>query len=434
METKSGFSRRDFLRGSAALAAGLTVAPSTSAKAASGPTNIVYWYWADSPQIGEFFRRTIDNFNKRQTAVHVEGVALPSTAVARAKIVTAAASGAELPDVSFTIQTLISEFYQAGMVRTLDDFYKSWNEKEDLWPAAIESARWIKGERPLMFLPWAVEVGMHYYRADLFKAANQKPPETFDDLIATAKALNKPPEQYGFGLRGADGIGMNYNLIQYMAGHGLVMATPDGKTDLDSPLAEEIATAIARLYWDGVIQPSALQDRMAQMMALLQTGKIAQWSAGTLHGRMIDTGDQMRKAGKFANCTIPVGKAEKRKADPWYVVNGKGNAMMKTTKHPEAAWQWLTELTSTNTVMENGQVGGDVPSRKSVTDLPIYKQDSLVTEAIKVQKSWRANAVWHKHWPEFYGDPGAKEWQQVLMKQKSVKDMLKTFAGWMRDI
>ncbi|MBZ5564873.1 MAG: hypothetical protein LAP13_20935, partial [Acidobacteriia bacterium] len=59
-----------------------------------------------------------------------------------------------------------------------------WNEREDLWPAAVESARWIKGERPLMFLPWSVEVGMHYYRADLFKAANQKPPETFDDLIA----------------------------------------------------------------------------------------------------------------------------------------------------------------------------------------------------------------------------------------------------------
>src|SRR5690348_15354263 len=48
-----------------------TAAPPTTAPAVAQPVSITYWYWADSPAIGEFFRNTVDAFNTKQKAVHV---------------------------------------------------------------------------------------------------------------------------------------------------------------------------------------------------------------------------------------------------------------------------------------------------------------------------------------------------------------------------
>src|SRR5262249_48808621 len=145
---------------------------------------------------------------------------------------------------------------------------------------------------PLLALPWAAQADMHYYRTDVYQQAGLKPPETFDELLENARKLNKPPERYGFGLRAADNVGFTLNVMNYLQMNGVLVTDGKGGTGLDGPEALRTVKDLAQLYYDGVAQPSALQDRFPQMVALFQTGKIAQWSASVNHSVLLVGADK----------------------------------------------------------------------------------------------------------------------------------------------
>ena len=63
--------------------------------------------------------------------------------------------------------------------------------------------------------------GLLYYRADLYKAAGLKVPETWDELQANAAKLHAPPAVYGMVPRGARSASdISYDWMPYLHGHG----------------------------------------------------------------------------------------------------------------------------------------------------------------------------------------------------------------------
>ena len=59
-------------------------------------------------------------------------------------------------------------------------------------------------------IPYDGEVTVQVYRKDLYDAKGLKPADTYEQLLANAKALNDPPTAiYGLALRGFAGAGQN---------------------------------------------------------------------------------------------------------------------------------------------------------------------------------------------------------------------------------
>ena len=60
-----------------------------------------------------------------------------------------------------------------------------------------------KPGQPVLYMPVAILPYVLYYRADWFEENKLKPPTTYDEFIAAAKAITRP-DRIGYALRGLD--------------------------------------------------------------------------------------------------------------------------------------------------------------------------------------------------------------------------------------
>jgi multiple sugar transport system substrate-binding protein len=73
----------------------------------------------------------------------------------------------------------------------------------------------------LMSVPINPNIPLLFYRADLYKEKGLKVPETWDELLVNAKALNDPPKRYGIVQRGARGtFDVTYDVLPYLWSNG----------------------------------------------------------------------------------------------------------------------------------------------------------------------------------------------------------------------
>lgn len=103
-------------------------------------------------------------------------------------------AGASDPDILQLDVIWTPEFAAAGWILPLDRFDPP---VDSFFPATVEANRW--DGRPYA-LPWFVDVGMLYWRADLL----DRPPSTFDELSRQAiEAKARAGLPYGFVWQGA---------------------------------------------------------------------------------------------------------------------------------------------------------------------------------------------------------------------------------------
>ncbi len=73
----------------------------------------------------------------------------------------------------------------------------------------------------LMTVPINPNIPLLYYRADLYEKDGLKVPETLEQLLENAKALNNPPSRYGIVQRGArETFAVTYEFFPYLWGFG----------------------------------------------------------------------------------------------------------------------------------------------------------------------------------------------------------------------
>jgi len=98
------------------------------------------------------------------------------------------------PDVLQLDVVWTPEFAAAGWLLPLDRFGPA---REAFFPATLDANQW---RGTLYGLPWFVDVGMLYWRTDIFDA----PPDTFEALTTTAKrAMDEGRVRHGFVYQGA---------------------------------------------------------------------------------------------------------------------------------------------------------------------------------------------------------------------------------------
>jgi multiple sugar transport system substrate-binding protein len=176
------------------------------------------------------------------------------------------------------------EFYHGGFVQPINDIDPAFR----LDPQMLRYANTVywneqtKTHDPngkLLSVPVNGNIPLLYYRADLYQEKNLQVPDTFDQLLANAKALNSP-RLYGMVQRGVRGpADVSYDWFPYFNGFGgslfrdedggdltVTINSPEGKAALDFyiQLAREAG------------HPQTGGQGQAQVIQSIVTGRAAQ--------------------------------------------------------------------------------------------------------------------------------------------------------------
>jgi len=191
-QENQGVGRRDFIKRTglavAGLTAGSTLLTSVGRGIAAGtkPTEITF-------SSAKFFGKqtiaeVVETFNSSQDKIHVTYKELPppssSTEVHQGLVQQLARRNGD-PDVFTQDIIWIAEFAAAKWALPLDEYFKA-DAMKDYFPGVVQACTW---QGKLTALPWFIDSGMLYYRKDLLDEIGAKAPETWDELIDSAKKL-----------------------------------------------------------------------------------------------------------------------------------------------------------------------------------------------------------------------------------------------------
>lgn len=405
--TKKGLSRRSMLMGAAAggLLAGASPA-FPQAPAVRRKTKIVYWNWADNPNHLKISVDSVKMFNESQNFIEVELDANMAVAESRKKLIVSYAAGAA-PDVIQTIQYWVQDLYNNGIIQGLDDYFNKWDAKNDFFPTLIQQAR-SKPNQPLLYLPLTNIVYFMYYRADWFKEVGMDKPVTFDDMVEAGRRIAKPPERYGYAMRGTP-----YQAIEVInpiwGSAGVKYADEKGNVDFDSKAAIAVTEKwVDMLRKDKSVQPTAVNDGMRELYSLMQNGKSAMWIYGPQASQslMEALGDRIQgylapKVGDGKHLTL---------------ANPEGPMMTSTSKEKEATFEFIKFISSGDAALLYTAQRGSPPCRKSIANHPTFQQNRFVKLCIDAADTYWTPAYSHQHWANFQ-DRIAPFWQECLRGQ-----------------
>lgn len=232
----SGVRRRDFLKTTGGIAAATTLGSyGLTRRARAATTEITFASAKFFSQ--ETIAELVDVYNQSQSAVHVSYQELPppsaSTEVHQA-LVQRLARGAGGPDVFTQDIVWIAEFAEAGWSLPLDEYFDA-TEMEQYFAGMVDACTW-NGQ--LAALPWFIDSGMLYYRTDLLEQAGADVPETWEQLVATASALQASGDaRFGYLWQGKQAEVLVCDLVEVVGSHGGSILNADGTVGLADPAA-----------------------------------------------------------------------------------------------------------------------------------------------------------------------------------------------------
>lgn len=178
--------RRDLLRGLAAVMAGASGCgrPSRS----DGRQEISFWFCYGGRN-REVLERMVGRFNASQDRVYVRATFQGDYFEALAKLRTAIVADAA-PVISHVVGEVIPYLHEAGVLESLDAFPGA--AELDLVPALGQEGTYITQQpKPLVALPFNRSTPIMYMNGKIFDEAKLTPPDTWEGLSETARALTR---------------------------------------------------------------------------------------------------------------------------------------------------------------------------------------------------------------------------------------------------
>ncbi len=188
-----------------ALAGLLLVAALIAPTAAGGPVSITFWHGMSGVLLPAIDELTAD-FNKLNPGIQVNAIYQGNYGVLNQKLIAAVAAG-NPPTITQLFPTWTDQLIRANAVVPMERFIKgpdglSSEDVNDIIPI-LRQANTFDGV--MWTMPFNKSLYIVFYNIDLFKEANVKVPQTWDEFAAAAKALTKTEGgrvvRYGFVVR-----------------------------------------------------------------------------------------------------------------------------------------------------------------------------------------------------------------------------------------
>ena len=244
-------------------------------------------------------------------------------------------------------------------------------------------------------LPFYGSSSFMFYRKDLFKAAGLTMPEhpTWDQVATFASKLNRPADGVsGICLRGVPGWGQNLAAITTVINtFGGRWFDKNWKPQLTSPQTEQAVQFYVDLLRKSG-EPDAAKDGWQECLQLFTQGKSAMWYDDTVFaGPAIDQASPAVKN----NIGFALAPTKVTPYSGW--LWSWGLSIPKTSRHADAAWKFISWITSKDYIKLAGEKAGwgQVPpgSRKSTYEIPAYKAATGDYSALTLTSIEHANPL-----------------------------------------
>ena len=307
---------------------------------------------------GQILRRQLERFDRENAAIRVEMRPTPDAADLRHQLyVQWLNARATDPDILQVDAIWTPEFAAAGWILPLDRFAP---DAAAFFPVTIEANRW-QGE--LFALPWFVDVGMLYWRTDLFA----QPPGTWEALErAVAPLVSRGSVRYGLVWQGARYEGLVTVFLEYLGGFGGKILDGGRVTVQEPPGVLALTTMRDQIHRKGVVPVRVLTWHEEEPRFAFQNGEAALMRNWPYAVAPMQDSAQSRVAGRFAVAPMPAASGGRHTA----AFGGAQLAINAFSPEADAAWLVIDYLTRPEQMLERASVVGQFPTRTAVYDDP----------------------------------------------------------------
>jgi multiple sugar transport system substrate-binding protein len=380
-----GIHRRDFIKRTGLALAGVTAAstllPSIRRGMAAGanPTEITF---ASAKFFGkETIAEVVQAYNSSQDKVRVTYKELPppssSTEVHQALVQQLARRNGD-PDVFTQDIIWIAEFAAAKWALPLGEYFNADTMKE-YFPGVVDACTW---QGKLTALPWFIDSGMLYYRKDLLDGLGAKAPETWDQLIDSAKKLTSSDKaKLGFLWQAKQAEVLVCDLVSFIGSNDGSILKSDGKT---VSIADDAAIEAVQLMHDFIkkyqISPEDVlswdEEPSRRPFTAGQAAFLRNWSYVWKVAQNPAESGVVDKVGVVPLPHFPGKKSAACLGGYQYGVNA-------STKNREAAVEFVRWMSSPETQLRFATQLGLCPTRAAVLDQPQIAQEQPFMQQLK---------------------------------------------------
>jgi multiple sugar transport system substrate-binding protein len=345
------------------------VVAAASLGASKSPVTIVMWHGYTDVE-GKALKAQVDQFNRSQSAVHVNLQFYGNADYALQKVLTAI-SGGKYPDIAYLYGSWAANIAKSPKTLDLTQRVKEPGfQFNDIWRAARLAAT-VNGK--VIGLPALIDNLALVYNKKLFRQAGvpfPTPKWTWATMERAAKKLTNPSKkQFGWAYvnDGSEDTVWRYWSLLWQAGGDIL--TPDGKkAAFASPAGVKALTHLQRMARDKSIYFDSGNGNYANLfnsgrIAMLYTGP---WDLSSFTN--VDYGVQI----------LPGDKNHQTIAGPdnWVLFdNGK--------ERSNAAWTFMKWFMSTKQHLKLAIATGELPIRQSELKQPGYKAYTKKYSGIK---------------------------------------------------
>ena len=239
----------------------------------------------------------------------------------------------------------------------------------DFFPAHLDGGKWR--DRQMALTPDGCAI-LGYYNINLFQAAGVPLPRaawTWSDYLEAARRLTRTEAAGQVVQAGIGTTPSGINLWPWPWSNGGDLFSPDFREVrvTDRPVVEAIEFAVDLVQQHGVTTAS---PGVSLGHDPIREGRVAMWRANRgFFG-------SLRQVTAFTFNVVPVARAPRTNLSTTVTTPGH-IAIARSNRHPDAAWEWLQFLTSTEAQIMRSEIAGGCPSRKSATEHTSYKDFTI---------------------------------------------------------
>jgi multiple sugar transport system substrate-binding protein len=300
------------------------------------------------------------------------------------RIQTALRSGSP-PDVIEAQHGWVVPYAQAGLLTPLDDVLDG---RDDYVKASLDYDTW---DGKLWGIPYRIETHGVFYNKGMFKEAGldpDNPPETWDQLVDTAKKLTHD-DQYGFAITGGGEFGNTIfrSLPFIWMNGGSIISDDMTKATVNSP---ETVAAV-KFYTDMLVTnhvspPSTLQNDGTANRRLFIAKTVAIYQSG-----QFDVNSIRQEAPDIDIGVMKIPHPEGK--DTAAILGGWSFVVPKDAKNPEDAKKFIAFMAEPENM---GFFTDTFPARTSAMSLPRF--DDPILTVFKEMLPYGRRLPQHKNW------------------------------------
>lgn len=287
----------------------------------------------------DLLQKMVDTEFTPKTGIKVKVSVMPDVN----KLVLSAAAD-DVPDVALgLLSNLPFELASRGALYDLTQFEDFWQVEERFVPGASVSYIYNEG---VYAIPETLEFDTLIYRTDIFRELGLKPPDTWKEVADMCPTLQRYGMNFYHIISSNAGYKWYYQTSPMIFQNGGTLYTEDGlRTAIDQP--------------DSVKGIQVLGDLFIKYSLPKEVGSFFnEFRYGTLPVGIVSLNDYIlikngapELTGKWALAPYPGTEQEDGSISRWFISNGTGGIIFKSTKKAQEAWEFMKWWTDYETQM-----------------------------------------------------------------------------------